>query len=134
MITLNELSAADLQYLRQKWASEKSEIDLERTTKAARLEKRLETQSESAVTQANLEADIAHAEGVRDILVANGADAAVIATQEAVIADLQEELDSFGASSSYVSDRSAMLQQMELDELEQDSILRAAKIAAIDAL
>jgi hypothetical protein len=134
MITINDLSASEAQYLRDKWASEKAEIDTERANKLIRLERRLETQGESAVSQANLEADIAHAEGVRDILVANGADPTVIAAQQAVVAGLQEELDSFGVSSSYVSDRSAMLQKMELDELELDSILRAAQIAAIDVL
>jgi hypothetical protein len=134
MIQLNELSASELQYLRQKWASEITELDKEIARKLERLESRLENQGESAVAQANLEAELAHAQQVLGILQANNADAAVIASQEAVIAELQENVDSFGLSTSYVSNTDAMLQQMEMDELTESSALRTTKIAEIDAL
>ncbi|MEZ4722912.1 MAG: hypothetical protein R2813_13645 [Flavobacteriales bacterium] len=134
MIALNQLSADDLQYLRQKWASEIKDIDEERARRVDRLEKRLETQGESATAQAELEADLAHAQAVLAILVANNADPAVIASQEVVVAEAQEAVNSLGLSASYVSDRGAWLQQMEFDELEQASILRTNRIAQIDAI
>ena len=134
MISLNELSATELQYLRSKWASEQTELDKEKARKLERLEQRLDNQGEDAVVQANLEADLAHAQSVRDILVANNADPAIIASQEAVVAELESKVNSFGLSTSYVSNTDAMLQQMELDELQDASVLRATKIAEIDAL
>jgi len=82
----------------------------------------------------DLEAEIAHAESVRDVLVANNADAALIATQEAVIAEKQSELDSYGLSSSFVSPTDAILQQMDLDVLAFESQKRTDRIVEIDAI
>jgi hypothetical protein len=134
MIPLNELSAAELQYLRQRWASEQTDMDNERARKLARLESRLESQGEEAVAEANLEADLAHAQAVLAILVANNAAAPIIASQEALVAELQDQVNSFGLSTSYVSNTDAWRLQMDADELQQSSLLRATRIAEIDAL
>ena len=134
MITLNDLTTEELQYVRSKWASEITEIDKEKARKQERLEARLESQGDDAAAKATLQADITHAESVRGVLVANNADAALMAAQDAVIAELQSELDAFGLSSSYVSPTDAILQQMGLDELAFASQKRADRIVEIDAI
>ena len=134
MITLNDLTAEELQYVRSKWASEITELDKEKARKQERLEAKLDSQGEDAAVQANLEADIAHAESVKGILVANNADAAIIASQDAVIAELQSDLDSYGLSASCVSPTDAILQQMELDVLAFESQKRTDRIVEIDAI
>tara|TARA_B100000508_G_scaffold140124_1_gene140211 strand:- start:3223 stop:3627 length:405 start_codon:yes stop_codon:yes gene_type:complete len=134
MITLNNLTTEELQYVRSKWASEITELDKEKARKQERLEAKLESQGDDAAIKAGLEADITHAEAVRDLLVASNADAAIIASQNAVIAELQSELNGIGLSSSYVSPTDAILQQMDLDELAYASQRRAARIVEIDAI
>lgn len=134
MITLNDLTADELQYVRSKWASEITELDKEKARKQERLTSKLESQEDDAAVKATLAADLAHAQSVRDVLIANNADAALIAAQEAVIAEKQAELSSYGLSSSYVSPTDAILQQMDLDELAFAAQKRVERIAEIDAI
>ncbi len=115
-------------------ASEITELDKEGARKLERLENRLESQGEDATIQATLEADIAHAESVRDVLVVNNAVAALIASQEGVITEKQAELNGIGLSSSYVSPTDAILQQMDLDVLAFESQKRTDRIVEIDAI
>lgn len=134
MITLNDLTPTELQYLRSKWVSQQTEINKEKASKTKRLTLRLNSQGEDAIAKAELEAELTHATAVLNNLTTNNADPALIAAQQAVVNDIQLKLDGFGLSSSYVSNTDAMILQMELDELDSHIALRTAKIAAIDAL
>lgn len=134
MVNLEDLTPAELQYLRSKWASEITEIDKEKARKLDRLEDRLDKQAEEATAEAELEASLTLAQDVLAQLIASGAAQALIDGQQAAVDKLQDEVNSFGLSTSYVSNTDAMLQQMEMDELDQASALRTARIAAIDAL
>jgi hypothetical protein len=134
MITLNELSVSELQYLRSKWSSEKTELNKERARKMDRLEERLSSQDDDATAQAEKVASLNHAQAVLDQLVSSAAAPPLIAAQQAVIDELQAQVDGFGLSSSFVSNTDALMAQMEFDELEFAVQKRTDRLAEVDAL
>jgi len=134
MVTLSELTTTELGYLRSKWNSEVTELNKEKARKRSRLDDRLSRQAEDGTALTVLEASLAHAEAGLAHMVSTGADAELITNQQSVVDDLQAQIDNFSTSASYLSNPDALLVQMELDELEQDKILRTAKIAEITTL
>lgn len=134
MVSLGELSNAELEYLRSKWDSEATELKNERQRKAKRLDDRLARQAEDGTGQTVLENEKAHAEAVLNLLVASNADASLIAEQQTIVAEIQAKMNELSSGTSYLSKTDALLLLMELDELESQSDLREDQVANIDDL
>lgn len=134
MVTLNDATQTELKYLRSKWDAERIELLEEHSTKQGRLNKRLDTQTEDAVKQAEREAAAAHAQTVLTSLIANGESQAVIDEQQSVVNQLVELASERGLSSTYVSTADALQLEADLAALTFAANYRETKIAEIDLL
>ena len=134
MITFNDLTTEELTYLRSKWTSEVPELTKERGAKQKRLNDRLSRTAEDAAAKTELETSLQEMQAVLTELQNNGSPAAVVATIQTQVNNLQAEIDSFGSGSTHVSNTDAMLYQLELEELDSIKTLRSNKIAEIDTV
>lgn len=132
MLELANLSAADRNYLKQKWSAQTEDMDLEISRANKRLSDRLERQSLSEAEITDLEGRLAHAEAVASQLEASGAAAELISAQEAVVSGISLELST--RSDSGLTDREAYLQQAAIAQLVLRKQYLQSQITAIDAL
>lgn len=93
MIALEDLTAEELQYMRSKWETEKTDLEKERDRKADRLNDRLNRQTED-LSEKNIASNkLEHAQEVLEELVANGTEQDMLDQQQAVIDELQLKLN-----------------------------------------
>ena len=133
MITVSDLTADELAYLRSKWGSEETELQREKSRKMNRLNDRLNRTAEDAIALSELETDLQEMQGVLSDLQAGSGSATSIARIQTQVDALEAQVNGFGTSTTHVSNTDAMLYQLELDELDALRTLRVDKIAEIDA-
>ena len=81
-----------------------------------------------------LETNLATAITLRDMAIANGADAATVAGAEELVTNSQSAVDGITSSANWVSDVDAHVLQAEIDELDQARANRASLVGQIDVL
>lgn len=134
MKTLNELSTEELNKLKIRMAAAEMALDAEKKAGQARLDNRLDRQQASTANRTTLETNLATAITLRDMAVANGADAATIAGAEELVTNSQKAVDDLTSPTTWVSDLDAHMIQAEVDDLEDARARRASKIAEINTL
>lgn len=134
MITINDLTTSELDYVRAKWKAETQELGRSVSRKEDRLTTRLDRQAENGTALAVLEGQLAHAQTMLALAQSTGQTSEVIAGQQATVDALQNQVDDHGSTVGYITNAEAVILQMEIDELEQGKTLRNTQITAITTL
>lgn len=133
-IDLSSLSSEQLLYLKQKWSTEKRELELDHARAAERLATRLDRRSANAEEVAAMEARLSQAQTLLQHLQTTSAPAELITAQQAEVDNLQTEYDTQSVGSGVLTNEEAVLQQVAVDELDLRKTYREDKIAEVDAL
>jgi len=134
MISLEDLSSNDLEYLRSKWYTETFDLKGEMARKQLQLSNKLSRLTDRELTKTALESKLGYTEVVLDELVSANAKAKLIRTQQTLVGNLRIKLKEFGSKPGSFSKVDALLMQFELDEMEQECTLLTTKIEKIDIL
>ena len=134
MKALNELTNAQLEQLKIRYSAAELRFAADKASRQTRLDNRLERQAADTTLRNTLESNLATAITLRDMAIANGADAATVAGAEELVSNSQSAVDGITSSANWVSDVDAHVLQAEIDELEQARANRAALVVTIDGL
>lgn len=134
MKQLNELSTSELEELKIKMSAAMLAFESDKKGSQARLDNRLDRQAVSTATRTTLESNLNTAITLRDMAVANGADAATIAGAEELVVNSQKAVDDLNSPSTWVSDVDAHVVQAEVDDLQDAQTRRQTIVTEINTL
>lgn len=134
MKTLNELTTAQLEELKIKMSASQLAFKADKKVQQDRLDARLDRQSVNTAMRTTLESNLATATTLRDMAIANGADADTIAGAELLVTNSQTAVDDLNSPSSWVSDVDAHMVQAEIDDAEDARVRRQTQVTAINTL
>ncbi len=134
MKNLNEMTAEQRLYLKQKWSAESTELDREIIRAENRLTNRLQRQELDQDEIDSLTVDLANAESLLNHLNSTSAPQDMIDKQQAVVDKLNTQLDNESKGSNALTDTEAYLQQASIDELRLQKQYREDKIIEIEAI
>lgn len=132
MKTLDQMTSGQLTYLKQKWAAEARELELDIIRTQERLDAKINRQTLNQEELAQLEQNLANAQELLTHLQNTGAPQDMIDKQQIVTNTLQAEVNRESKGINSLTDEEAFIQQAKIEELKLQRQYREDQIIAID--
>ena len=134
IISLNELSADQVTYLRNKLSAYVKELSDEVATSKSRLATRIERSNKSEAKLQELEAALAKANITMTHLTDTNASAEIIGYQAESVEAREQELTEFKRKAGILSDENAVLEQFEINKIEAEIQFYQDKLNELEVL
>ena len=133
-VDFSELSSEDQNYFKSKFDVEIQELDEDLKQAKAKFSTRLEKSNLNEGELENLEEAVQKAQSNLDFLTNSNAPADLVTDQQTKLEEAQNALTEKKRKSGIISDRTAILEQIDIEELELKIQLREEKIAVLEGL